>query len=109
MDTTARLWDAKTGREIAVLGIEARVLTRTSKMVWDAEFSPDARHVVTVSYDNAARLWSIFPTTQALIDDAKKVVPRCLEPDERKEVFLEPDPLPWCIEMQKWPYEASKP
>ena len=51
-DNTARLWDAETGTEIAVLkGHE--------HSVWSAAFSPDGRRVVTASSDNTARLWDV--------------------------------------------------
>jgi hypothetical protein len=49
-DQTARVWDAATGREIAVLrGHENAVLS--------AAFSPDGARVVTASWDNTARVW----------------------------------------------------
>ena len=49
-DRTARLWDAATGRQLAVLhGHEDHVR-------WVA-FSSDGAKVVTASSDNTARLW----------------------------------------------------
>jgi hypothetical protein len=26
--------------------------------------------------------------------------------EERKMFFLDPEPPPWCIEMEKWPYHT---
>ena len=47
-DRTARLWDAATGKQLAVLhGHEDQV--------WWAAFSPDGAKVVTASWDRSAR------------------------------------------------------
>ena len=49
-DDTARLWEAATGQELAVLrGHEGEVLS--------AVFSPDGARIVTASDDDTARLW----------------------------------------------------
>ena len=48
-DCTARVWDASTGEEIAIL--------KHSDTVWDAAFSPDSKLVVTASGDGSARVW----------------------------------------------------
>ena len=53
--------------------------------------------------DRTARLWRVYATTQELIDHGKEVVPRCLTPDQREKAFLDPEPPPWCVEMEKWP------
>ena len=49
-DKSARIWDAATGKEIAVLHGH-------QSCVKSAAFSPDALHVVTASYDKTARIW----------------------------------------------------
>ena len=49
-DNTARIWDAKTAKEIAVLrGHEGQVTS--------AAFSPDGSRIVTASDDKTARIW----------------------------------------------------
>ena len=49
-DNTARIWDAESGKEIAVLkGHAGRVIS--------AAFSADGKRVVTASDDKTARIW----------------------------------------------------
>ena len=51
-DKVARLWDAATGKQLAVLrGHQARI--------WTAAFSADSTHLVTASDDATARVWEI--------------------------------------------------
>jgi dipeptidyl aminopeptidase/acylaminoacyl peptidase len=89
-DNTARIWDAQTGIEITRLeGHEEDVTS--------AVFSPDGQHVLT------AQIWSIFPTTQALVDEARGRVPRCLTSEQRRKAFIDLNPLEWCVDAQKWP------
>src|SRR4029077_11366649 len=60
-----------------------------------------------MSLDTTARIWDVFATTQALVDDVKQVVPRCLKRDQREKAFLDAEPPAWCIEMGKWPYRTQ--
>jgi hypothetical protein len=45
--------------------------------------------VVTASDDRTARIWPVFPTTSALIDYARSIVPRQLTPKQGQQLFLE--------------------
>jgi WD40 repeat protein len=97
-DKTARIWDVQTGETTATLDGHAGP-------VWSAGFSPDGQRVVTVSDDGTMRIWRVFPTTQALVDFSKKLVPRCLKPEQRAAAFLGPDAPDWC--RSKWPFNAG--
>jgi hypothetical protein len=74
-----------------------------------AAFSADGRRIVTGSMDKTARLWLGFTTTQALVDHAKSVVPRCLTKSQRQQYGLAEDPPAWCVAMGKWPYDKAAP
>jgi hypothetical protein len=85
-----RLWDAASGKPLATL--EAH-----TGEVSSAAFSPDGARVVTASADKTAGLWDVFPTTQALVDHAKRVVPRCLTQVQLRQFYLPDEPPRWCI------------
>jgi WD40 repeat protein len=56
-DGTARLWDAASGRELAVLRGHASGVAAVA-------FSPDGRRLATASVDRTARLWDVASGTQ---------------------------------------------
>jgi len=97
---TARLWEGQTGAPLAGL------FAHESRVLW-AVFSPDGNRLLTASDDGTARLWRIFPTTQALVDEAKESVPRCLTREQRQQFYLSPEVPEWCYAMNKWPYRQS--
>src|SRR5262249_13316349 len=83
-DNTARLWDTVSGQLLATL-------SGHTGPVRQAVFSPDGTRVLTASADTTARHWRIFPTTQALMDYARKQLPRYLTGQQRKQFFLPVD------------------
>jgi hypothetical protein len=59
-DKTARIWDAATGREIAVL-------RGHGDGVFSAAFSPDGTRIVTASWDRTARIWDAATSQEIAI------------------------------------------
>jgi tetratricopeptide (TPR) repeat protein len=68
--------------------------------------TPDGARIVTGAADNTARVWDLFPSGQALIEQAKRMAPRCLTAAQRERYHLPPTPPHWCDARQKWPSDA---
>ena len=66
-DKTARIWDAESGKEIAVL-------KGHNIIVHTAAFSADGKWVVTASHDKTARIWDVTWATHMRGDDLRERV-----------------------------------
>jgi WD40 repeat protein len=104
--TSARVWNALSGREVARLDAH-------DDMILSAEWSPiiaadGSTQIVTASADQSARVWRVYTTTQALVDAAKARVPRCLTLAQRQQYFLAAAPPTWCVERKLWPYQTTE-
>jgi hypothetical protein len=97
-DKTARLWELAGRAQVGIL-------EGYNSGVWSAAFSPSGQKAVTAS--ETAQIWSVFQTTQQLINESKRTVSRCLTSVERQMYFLDPEPPAWCIEMEKPPYATQ--
>jgi tetratricopeptide (TPR) repeat protein len=67
---------------------------------------PDGAHVVSGAADKTARIWTLLPSGQPLVEEVKHVAPRCLTPEQRRQFHLSPTPPDWCEADQKWPFDA---
>ena len=75
-DCTARLWNTASGECLVIFhGHSAGVNS--------AVFSRDGAQVVTGADDCTARIWRTFPTTQTLIDEARRLLRNLKEGDSR--------------------------
>lgn len=72
VDTTARLWDESTGKQILVLNHD--------DSVFDVVFSPDGKYIATESVGKTARLWICH--TDDLINETSNRLTRNLTPKE---------------------------
>ncbi len=103
----AKLWDAASGKPLAMLQEGAATTC--------AGVSQDGRTLLTGDRDGVGRLWSFertaaapsAATLAAMIEFSKTHVPRCLTRGQRESASLEIEPPAWCIEMAKWPYQTQ--
>ncbi|MBN1964901.1 MAG: TIR domain-containing protein [Anaerolineae bacterium] len=63
-DGTARIWDAATGAELLTLTGHAGAVTAVA-------WSMDGGRILTAGADGTARLWHVWPSMQALVDEAR--------------------------------------
>jgi WD40 repeat protein len=84
-DNTARVWDAASGQQIAVLRHEGKVTS--------AIFSPDGTQVVTAPEDKTARLWDAATGKQisVLRGHSGTVMTAAFSPDGRRVVTASED------------------
>ncbi len=84
-DQTARVWEARTGEQLAVL-------SGHTGAVRDAVFSPDGRAVLTASMDGTARVFScdVCGSTGQLLALARARVTRSLTPLQRRQYLHQP-------------------
>ena len=80
-DKTARIWDARTGRQL-------RALTGHTQRVRFAAFSPDGKLIVTASLDKTARIWDAQTGKQLQQFDGhnERVRSAAFSPDGRRVV-----------------------
>jgi len=93
-----QIWDFELGKVLASF--------EWSDLEAAAVFSADNSHIITVS-DKADLRWRVFAEAQELVDETKRIIPRCLTRDQRAKAFLDAEPPAWCIEMEKWPYQSQ--
>ena len=80
-DGGVRVWDTGSREAIAVFKAHDDV-------VWSARFSPDGQKVVTASGDGTAKIFTVFQTTEHLVENAKRFAVRDLTPCQRERFFL---------------------
>jgi WD40 repeat protein len=97
-EQSVEVWDVNSGTRVAALKLP---LDSHITMV-----SAECDLVCALQKNGKRRGWRIFPSTQSLVEHAKEIIPRGLTREQRHQVFLDPDPPAWCIEMDKWPYQS---
>ena len=126
---TARVWDASTGEELALLaghvghiqsitvGPENMLITASTTdntvRYWDLDERP-GRAVAEMLWGGDSYVhrphWFQLETVLtgsarlALIEYAIATVPRCLTPGQRASFGLPATPPRWCLKLKKWPY-----
>jgi WD40 repeat protein len=110
-ESTARLWDAETGKTITVAGgVEPIILKGHTEAVNAASFSPDGKRVVTASDDQSARLWDAETgiVTAVLIGHEKVVKSASFSPDGARVVTASGSRLETEHSVRVWDAETGK-
>ena len=108
-DGTVRLWEVVTGLHVATIGdlnSFATTIDNISFSINNVVFSSDGR-LLAGTGSSGAWFWPMLPSTQALIDAAKSIVPRCLTLQQRQTFHLSADPPRWCFQRKLWPYDDT--
>ena len=84
-DGTIRIWDAETGSQLTVAGVQA---DRAEAVAW----SPDATRLASASRDGTARLWDATLSLAAIAGIARSRLLRSLTTDERRNLMLPTEP-----------------
>ena len=77
------IWNAATHAKVAEFKAHDRFVTAIALAATE-----DGPRIITGSSDGTARLWHLLPVGQALIDQAKASVVRCLSPAQRVRYYL---------------------
>jgi WD40 repeat protein len=93
------LWQAESGEKISLLQGHKAGITSLA-------FSPDSKTLISVSFDNEVRTWSLYPGAAELLANIRASAPRCLTQAQRDTFHLSPSPPRWCHEQELWPYTS---
>jgi len=111
-DGAIRVWDLARNATVARLN--------AGSAVNDLAYSPDGSWLAGATSGGTVLLARVFDTADALVTHAKRLVQRCLDPDERRAAYLPSAPPRWCVtgaELEtekdpsawqpKWPYQSQ--
>jgi WD40 repeat protein len=111
-DGQLRVWETASGELIATVKLHSKEITSVAMAEWSID---------TASNDNTARISPFFAKTAALVDRAKRTIPRCLTPQQMNKVHLGSIPPRWCITgagreqetdstkwQPRWPYHTTE-
>ncbi len=85
---------------------EARNSRRRGKSHPGQAYHLKEESLVATEWAEGWRVWRYVTETAYLVDEVKRVVPRCLTGDERANFGLPPEVPRWCSELRKPPYDG---